>query len=739
MSFPMTPMRTLPNALLLALLSPLANAAPAPDPAAMQRLDRMTVVGSAERAAEIPGSADYVDEQELQRYAASDVNRALRRVPGLYLIEEDGYGLRPNIGIRGSGTDRNNRIAVMEDGVLIAPAAYAAPAAYYFPTVERMTAIEVRKGSASIRSGPRTTGGAVNLVSTAIPTEQISGRLSLIAGEDSTYNAHGWAGGSGEQFGFMVEAVQQGSDGFKHIDGGGDAGFDLQDHLAKVRWNSAADATYYQELELKIGHTDQDSNETYLGLTDADFAADPNRRYRGSHLDNIQAEHEQQQLSHYIQFSERVDLTTVVYNNDFARNWFKLENVNGQTLGNILADPTRFANEMAWIRGADSPANAFRLRNNNRSYSSEGVQSLLAVSHDWGTSAHQIELGLRYHEDNEDRFQDEDRYAMRGGSLVRTTDNAPGSNANQLVAAEAWSAYLQDQIRIGDWQWLPGVRYEHIELIRTDWQRTPTGRSEPPILVARRDVSAFIPGLGATYDVDERWQLLAGVHRGYSPPAPGTTVDAEESVNFEAGLRFADGAWNAELIGFLNDYDNLVGTCTASTGGDCNLGDQYSGGEVEVYGVEAELNYQVAELGDSGIGMPLRANYTWTQGEFQSSFRSSFEEWGNVNAGDELPYLPENLWFFEAGLEGERWSTFMSAAYVDDMRTRAGSGELDPANSTDAHWILDLAANWQLNDGAELFAKVDNLLDEEYVASRRPSGVRPGKPQTLSVGVRLVF
>jgi len=73
------------------------------------------------------------------------------------------------------------------------------------------------------------------------------------------------------------------------------------------------------------------------------------------------------------------------------------------------------------------------------------------------------------------------------------------------------------------------------------------------------------------------------------------------------------------------------------------------------------------------------------------------------------------------------------------MRTRAGSGGLDPANSTDAHWILDLVGNWKLNDGAELFAKVDNLLDEDYVGSRRPSGVRPGKPQTLSVGVRLAF
>ena len=56
-------------------------------------------------------------------------------------------------------------------------------------------------------------------------------------------------------------------------------------------------------------------------------------------------------------------------------------------------------------------------------------------------------------------------------------------------------------------------------------------------------------------------------------------------------------------------------------------------------------------------------------------------------------------------------------------------------------WVggVQVIDNWQLNDNAELFAKVDNLLDEEYVASRRPSGVRPGKPQTMSVGVRLVF
>ncbi|MDH4072974.1 MAG: TonB-dependent receptor plug domain-containing protein, partial [Gammaproteobacteria bacterium] len=127
-------------------------------------LDEITIIGHRRQPADVPGSAHLIDHEALQVYMESDVMRVLRTVPGVYLQEEDGFGLRPNIGIRGSGLDRSARIALLEDGVLIAPAPYSAPAAYYFPTQRRMHALEVLKGPASVAVGPKTTGGAVNLI-----------------------------------------------------------------------------------------------------------------------------------------------------------------------------------------------------------------------------------------------------------------------------------------------------------------------------------------------------------------------------------------------------------------------------------------------------------------------------------------------------------------------------------------------------------------------------------------------
>lgn len=699
--------------------------------------ERMTVIGS--RSAELTGgSASYVTTEQLERFRHTDVQRALRQVPGLYFVEEDGYGLRPNIGLRGSGTDRNARITVMEDGVLIAPAPYAAPAAYYFPTMARMSAVEIRKGSAAVRSGPRTTGGAINLISTPVSDQPFDAAVSVQAGSNSTRLGRFSVGGTNGQWGYLLEAVRQDTDGFKRIDGGGDSGYALDDYLGKLRYTSRSGARFYQEIELKIGMTDQDGDETYMGLTLEDFERNPNRRYAASRLDNIQTDHDQIELRHYIALSDRFDLTTVVYRNQFARNWYKVNNLSTASLGAVLENPVTFSTEYGWLTGAASPDNAIVIRNNNRVYDSRGIQTILGFTPGTnGNFQQSFEFGFRLHEDQEDRLQDQDGYRMDNGSLILTNDAAPGSQANRLGLAEAFSFYAHDEISFGKFIVTPGLRYESIDLEQRRWDRADPGRSGPLTRLVTSEVDEFISGIGAVYQISDNWTLLAGVHQGFNSPGPGSNADAEESTNYEFGVRFGSAAGGGELIAFYNDYDNLVGTCTASTGGGCEVGEQFSGGAVKMTGLEFSAHH-AWPLGN-GLTIPLQASYTWTDAKFRSSFDSGFDEWGSVEAGDALPYLPEHQAQILVGLDADRWGINLTASFADEMRIEASQGPVNARNSTDSAWVFDLAADWTMTRQIDLFARIENVGDETYLVAWRPAGARPGRPRTALVGFNARF
>ena len=103
--------------------------------------------------------------------------------------------------------------------------------------------------------------------------------------------------------------------------------------------------------------------------------------------------------------------------------------------------------------------------------------------------------------------------------------------------------------------------------------------------------------------------------------------------------------------------------------------------------------------------------------------------------GDELPYVPEHQLTLTAGLQAEKWQLNVAANYRGKLRTRAGQGEFDSRESIGSHVVWDLVASRQLTEGLAAYFKVDNVLDEVYVAARRPAGLRPGLPRTAYIGL----
>ncbi|MEJ2604066.1 MAG: TonB-dependent receptor [Gammaproteobacteria bacterium] len=660
-------------------------------------IDVVTILGDPNQVSDIAGSAQYFSAEDLQVFAHSDIMRVLRAAPGVYLQEEEGYGLRPNIGIRGSGLDRSSRIALLEDGVLIAPAPYAAPSAYYFPTQQRMHALEVLKGPSSINVGARTVGGAINMISTPIPSAS-GGRLELRAGEDATLEGVARYGYRSERYGWLVETAQQATDGFKTIDAPSDfdTGYRLQDYMAKFRVNSAPGADVYQALDLKLGYTEQASDETYLGLTDEDFAEDPYTRYAASQDDVLDTNHRQAQLSWSIDPAGPWHGEVTAYRNDFERNWYKLSSVNGVGISSILDDPFTYADELDILKGANSADDALVKRNNNREYYSQGLQGELGYDFRLGAADVGLTFGVRIHEDEEDRFQDDDAYRMEDGLLVLTTDAPGGSATNRVSTADVLAGFVAAEVAVGNWVLSPGLRYETIDFVREDYSTADPDRSEGPTRVRENTVDVLIPGIGALYQFSDNWRLLAGVHRGFNPPAPGSNADEEESWNYETGVRYGQNGRSFEAIWFLNDYENLVGTVTESTGGSGNIGDQFDGGEATVSGLELTAAWAFYDPFERGIQVPLSLAYTWTAtAEFDNSFESGYDPWGEVEAGDELPYIPEHQLRATAGLAADRWSFDLSASYTGEVRTTAGSGSLGPREGVDDFLVWDIVAGWQ--------------------------------------------
>ena len=704
-------------------------------------INSQVIFGSKYEAKNRTGSSFYLSPEELEKFSHTDINRVLRSVPGVNIYEEDGYGLRPNISLRGTSPERSAKISIMEDGVLIAPAPYSAPAAYYFTSVARMQAVEILKGSSQIQYGPFTTGGAINLVSTQIPN-QFEGRIETNYGSFNTSQTHLRIGDSKTNIGYSVEYLNNNSDGFKNLPNGDNTGFDKNDVVAKLKLRSNKDAKYKQSLEFKFQYSDETSNETYLGLTAKDFEANPFNRYAASQKDQMTNEHLQFMVTHKIDVSKILRITSNAYHNDFSRNWYKLNDVvfdgSKQKISKVLDNPQDYPSYMDIINGtSDSDANALVLKANNRKYLSKGIQTKLDFHWNSSTVFHDIEIGLRYHYDEEDRFQWKDGYSITDGLMNLTSAGKPGSDANRISKATAFAGSVLYKLKFNSITITPGLRYENIVLGRDNFGSNDLDRSGNNLSSRENKVAIFIPGIGFNYKFNNSTSLFGGVHKGFSPPGNTVGQESEESVNYELGSRFNIKGLRGELVGFYNDYSNLLGSDLAASGGTGSL-EQFNAGEVSVKGIELLLNYDLLESNNT-YALPITFGYTFTDTEFLNSFGSDDGLWGEVQSGDELPYIAKHQFNTSISLEHSKFELNLSGRLNGAFKTLASAEAVNDTNGIKSNFIIDFSGKYHVTKALSITAKMINLLDETYAVAKVPVGLRPGHPFGVYGGLDFRF
>jgi Fe(3+) dicitrate transport protein len=578
------------------------------------------------------------------------------------------------------------------------------------------------------------------MLSTPIP-ESAQALFNQEAGQDGAYRTHATYGNSGENYGFLVEGHRWESDGFDTIqDESGGTGFRKDDFLAKFRVNSDRGSDIYHELNFKYQWSEESSDQTYVGLSDASFKNDAHERYGMTKYDNMDNDHETLSLNYLLDAGD-FELSATAYQNDFARNWFKVDKIDNNKvygIGNGINDIIGAANEgnadaTAILNGDNAEAVEIKLKNNNRVYESSGID----LKASWSNEMHHVTVGYRDTEDSEDRMQwyaTADWMDGKMGSLVE--GSMPGySSNNRVTSAEATAFYINDVISLGDLTVNLGYRTEEWTIVQERYVDTArsavnTDKGYPKTL-ADSDNGLF--GGGAVYNVSDNVSLYAGFHEGFTPTSGG--ADPEQADNTEIGIRYASGATFVDFGYFNTDYQNMFGSCTASGGatGECEIGDSFNAGEAKISGVEI-VAQTVLESGR--MVFPLRLSYTSTDAEFQNTFSSSF--WGDVTAGMSVPDLPDSQLALSAGFDtGDGWS---GAATLYAFGGTCSVASCLTDTKVDSYSSLDLSLTREINENSDIYFVMTNVADDEDIVARAPkNGARAQASRIATIGVRFKF
>lgn len=335
--------------------------------------------------------------------------------------------------------------------------------------------------------------------------------------------------------------------------------------------------------------------------------------------------------------------------------------------------------------------------------------------------------------------------------------------------------YLHVTLRTGAWTWTAGLRTEHEgQHFRYDsraavsYRVTPFMTEAQPLPVRLRgtenlDFTEWSPSVAATFRHDA-WTAHATVARGYKAGGFNTqlfsdlvqqalssrlqeslglaaadgglalrdviTYKPEYAWNFEAGLRYVRGAWEAEATAFHIDCrDQQLTVFPAGT----RTGRMMTNaGRTESHGIEASLARR-------GTHLDLRAAYGWTHATFRR-----YDDGTRSYKGCHMPYAPEHTLTLAADgrhsfPSGGGWTI---EAHADWQA--AGPIHWDDANTLRQDFYGLLAASVSLRHGAyglTLWGR--NLTDESYrtfyFVSMQRHFLQEGKPRTYGLTLTAEF
>ncbi|MBC8081766.1 MAG: TonB-dependent receptor [Hymenobacter sp.] len=701
------------------------------------KVSEVTILGSEQQNelfANIPGSVSKISAKEIRLLAPVSGNEVFRRVPGLNVVDEEGVGLRANIGIRGLDPDRSRTVLVLEDGVPVALSPYGEPELYYTPVMDRMAGVEVLKGSGQIQYGPQTIGGVINYLTADAPAEALT-TVKVRGGQRGYFSGLASYGSTFGNTGLIVTYLH------KRADELGPVRFRLNDLTAKL----TVAISDRQSLRLKLGFYDEISNASYLGLTQTMYDQGGQDYAQMAPDDRLPVRRYSVSLGHTIRFSDRLRLHTTAFGYTTARNWqrqdFSLSGTAADQTGVVWGDPT-VPNGAVYMLNSNGQR--------NRQFQVAGLDPRLRLTSDLGAVRHELEVGARVLVERAD-----EQYVVARKANARSGDQRD----YEIRTGVGLSGFVQNKFQLTkSLSANAGLRAERFDYER-DIRRgrfTVNGRANQvrdTLVVAGNSVFQLIPGAGLNFTLNERATVFVGAHRGFAPPRIKDAItndgmplqlEAEKSWNYEVGgrTRLLPGL-EAEATAFRMDFSNQIIPVSQSSG---NAGTGViNAGQTRHRGAEGSLRLDLGQLLALGRSYGFDAKATYVEATFSADrFATVGQERVNLN-GKRTPYAPQ--WLFSGALTAEParglslrlTGSYVGEQFTDELNTVAATAN-GRTGRIRGYGLLDATAAYRLpGNHVTLSVAAKNLTDHRYIASRRPEGIRVGTPRLLTAGLDFTF
>lgn len=690
-----------------------------------------SVIGGGDRKSvlESEGSAHVVSGEQLYTSHVFTTNEALRSVPGIVVRDEEGFGIRPNIGIRGMNPTRSTKTLLLEDGLFLTYAPYGDNASYFHPSMDRFERIEVIKGAEQLLFGPQTISGTINYV-TPNPPRKPGGFVALTGGSRDYHNGQLYYGGWSGNVGAQIDAVYKAGDGSRD-----NTEHEITDVGAKVIWQGSD-----QALIVKASAFQEDSQVSYSGITEAE-AQNFGLRYNPFELDRFDTHRYAGSITHNWELTDTLSLASSVYGNTFDRRWWRQ---SSNSLDTQCGGTFRTRRLNGQVVNPSDPAECPSTQGRLREYYAYGLEQ--RVTWDHGVAAQipgTLKVGYRVHAEEQDRRQ------INATSPTGRTGTLAELNERD---AFAFSYYVQETLRFGPLSVTPAVRFEDISYERRNLLTGASGDA---------DLFEAIPGISVNLVAAKGFNVFAGVHEGFAPPrvedvitnAGGSVeLDAESSTNYEVGFR-SELLQGLKIDGtyFRNDFEKLIAVGSIAGGGQ-----PLAQGEALFEGFELAVRADSQHLLRTPFNVygQLAWTYLWDAEQVSAFVPVLPPIVVPPTAGNRQPYAPEHLVTARLGYAERNWDAHVELVYVgeqfaDFLNLESPADHPDGPNSDNArsgqfgkiddYTIVNVGLTYTIEKtNTDIYFAAKNIFDLDYIADKT-RGILPGTPQLFHVGLKQNF